>query len=367
MLDNQKNMKVGIDGRYAEENLLGIGNYIKNLAQDYYKKGIKCIIFYSKEPKYKIKGSKSIVLNISNRYLFEQFYIPFALKKHKVDIYHATGNTGVPIFSSLPVVLTIHDIIPMSFKDYFKFSRFPFLSKNLYKLNLFISCYKAKKIISVSKFVKKEIIKKIRIPENKIKVIYSGIIPLVQGELPSILIGKKYILNHGGIDIRKNLEKLIKSFYKAYPKISNYKLVITGSNPRLEKKLKSLVKKINLEKSVIFMGYVSDKTLGSILKNAKCICYPSLSEGFGMPVLEGFAANVPVISSNVSSIPEIAEDAALLINPNSINQISKAIVKIISDVNLSKNLIRKGREVIKKYSWSKSAQETLNIYTEILK
>src|SRR5579859_4888860 len=149
-------MKIGIDGRYAQDDLVGVGNYIKNLVEGFTNKGYECVIFYSSKPKCKIDKSSSIIISTSNRYLFEQIFLPIALIKNNIDIYHCTGNSGLPIFTSVPTVLTIHDLIPLSYKNYFKFSRQPFLSKTLFRLNTKLSCLKAKQIMADSKFVKKE-------------------------------------------------------------------------------------------------------------------------------------------------------------------------------------------------------------------
>ena len=361
-------MIIGFDGRYAEGDLVGIGKYIKYLLLELDTLGISCIIFYSKKPKLDIKGKniKSVVLNSNNRYFFEQILLPKALLKYKASLYHAVGNVGVPLFSSIPAILTVHDIIPLKIKDYFSYSPFPFLSKLSYLLRLKTSLAKSYEIITVSDFVKKELIVKLAVNKNKIQTIYSGVSMVASAEeLPDTLVGKKYILNHGGIDIRKNLDKLIESFaifYKKYPKIN---LVITGDNKRIRMQLDKLVERYDLGKSVIFTGYISDEVLASVIKNALMICYPTLSEGFGLPILEGFAARVPVISSNTSSIPEISGDAAILINPKNELDISNAMEKVITDTKFRKRMISKGYRQYTKFSWRKSVNEYINLYKSL--
>ena len=124
-------MRIGFDGRYAEGDLVGVGKYIKALVMGLDELGVECVIFYSKKPKYLIAGrnTKSIVLPKSNRITFEQIFIPIALKKYQIDIYHATGNMGIPLFSNVKSVLTIHDLIPLQYENYFSYSKFPFLSR----------------------------------------------------------------------------------------------------------------------------------------------------------------------------------------------------------------------------------------------
>lgn len=361
-------MKIGFDGRYAERDLVGVGKYIKFLLQELNKRGINCVIFYSGKPKFAIYGKniKSIILPTKNRYIFEQIALPLALKKEKVDLYHALGNVGIPIFCPVLAVLTVHDIVPLEIGDYFSYSPTPFLSKFSYLFRLKSSLLRAKRVITVSKFVKKELEKKLNIPADKIRTIYSGR-PILEsgGSLPTNLKNQKYILNHGGIDIRKNLDRLVKAFSLVHGKYDNLKLVITGENIRIKSKLDKLITNLKLRNSIIFTGYVDDKILGAIIKNASLICYPTLSEGFGFPILESFSVRVPVITSNTSSIPEIAGDSAILINPKNKKEISGAIMRVLKDNKLSRALVESGFEQVKKFSWKEAVNEYLNLYNSI--
>ncbi len=346
-------MIIGIDGRYAEGDLVGVGNYIKDLVEGLLRKNQEIFLFYTKKPKFEIKGAKPIILPSINRYVFEQILLPQALKEKKIDVYHAAGNWGVPIFSPVPAVLTVHDIIPLEFKNYFKYAKFPLLSKISYRFRLLTSCWKAKKIMADSEYTKKCLMRRLKIKEDKISVVPLGAAEIKEGKLPKELIGQKYILNHGGIDIRKNIEKLIKAFTLVHKEFPDLKLVITGKNPYL---------KLKYDESVIFTGYVDENTLWALIKNASCICYPSLTEGFGMPVLEGFKAGVPVVCSNTTSLPEIAGDAALLVNPLKEKEITEAIGKVLSDQKLAQSMIEKGKKQAKKFTWERTIEKTLEVY-----
>lgn len=362
-------MRVGIDGRYAEGKLAGIGKYIKYLSIGLSRLEVGCTIFYSRQPEIKIQGRgiKSVILKSSNRYFFEQVLLPKALKKERVDLYHATSNTGVPLFCSFPAVLTIHDIIPLEFKNYFDSSKLPFLSRFLYIFRLKISLFKAKRIIVISEYTKRALISKFGIEEDKVKVIRSGISGVkASGKLPAGIEKEKYILNHGGIDIRKNLERLIRAFAKFHSKFPDLKLVITGENQLLRRNLNVSAETLKIKDNIVFIGYVDEPTLWSLIKFSSCICYPTLVEGFGFPVLEGFVAGVPVISSKSTSILEIASDAALLINPKSESEIISALFTVLTDKVLAKKMTIKGKEEAKKYNWRKTALNTLGIYKEAL-
>lgn len=368
IVGKKRPMRVGFDARYAEGDLVGVGKYIRSLILELSNLGIKCVLFYSTRPKTEIKGRniKSVVLNSKNRYLFEQIYLPRALKKEGVDLYHALGNIGVPIFCPVPSVLTVHDIIPLEIKDYFSYSPAPFLSKASYLVRLKTSLLRAKRIVTDSVYVKERLVRFPSISKKKIIPIYLGPLPVGKGDkLPGVLVGEKYILNQSGIDIRKNQDILIKAFALVVAKHKNIKLVITGRNPTIRKKLDILVNRLGLNGKVIFPGYLKDSVFDAVLREALIICYPSLSEGFGFSILEGFAAGVPVISSNTTSMPEIAGKAALLVDPNNVNEIAGAIEKLLVDKKLRENMVLKGKAQYNKFSWRKTANEYIRLYNSI--
>ena len=363
-------MKVAFDGRYAENDLVGIGKYIASLVSEIARNNIECLIFYSQKPKYPIYG-KNIsfkILPSLNRYVFEQINLPSALKKGKVDLYHATGNLGIPLFCPVPAVLTVHDIIPILVKDYFNYSKYKYLAKSSYLFRLKTSLVKAKAIITVSQFTKQTLIENLHIPTDKIKVIYSGApeINNKTSDLPTGLQPKQYILNQGGIDIRKNLDCLITAFAKVIKEFPKLKIVITGENKNMKQKLQQQAIDLGIRDAVVFPGYVSEELLWSLIRQARCICYPSLIEGFGWPVLEGFAAGVPVITSATSSLSEISEGVAYLINPLNEDNISSAMLKILQNSSLRNKLIDKGIKRLGHFSWKKTASETIHTYQEIL-
>lgn len=359
-------MRIGFDGRYAEGDLVGVGKYIKSLVLELDKLGVECVIFYSQKPKYKISGKniRTVILPSLNRIIFEQFSLLKAFKKYKIDLYHAPGNMGIPLFSDVKSVLTIHDLIPLQYRNYFSYSKLPFFSKFLYRFRLNVSIKYADKIVSVSKFTKKVLVAR-GVESKKISVIYSGV-----NSIPKTLainnIYEDYIVNNGGLDRRKNTDGLIKSFALVHKRFPKLKLVITGENERFKNELNHLIKSLGMCDSVVFTGYISDQEMGSLIKNAKCLCYPSIIEGFGFPVLEAFSLGIPVVASNTSSIPEIAGKSAILVNPKNTKQIAGAIIKVLSDLQLHKKLGISGIKQAKKFSWSNAAAKYLSLYNQVL-
>lgn len=362
-------MKIGFDGRYAEGNLVGVGKYIVSLINQIAKKDIECVVFYSQKAKRPLSGKNisAKILPSINRYTFEQINLPKALTQEKVDVYHATGNMGIPLFPLVPAVLTVHDIIPILTKDYFKYSKYKFLSKFSYLFRLKTSLSKAEKIITVSEFTRKTLVDNLGVKPSKIKVIYSGApqVSRQSNKLPSGLKSGQYILNQGGMDIRKNLNCLIRAFAGVIPKAPKLKLVITGGNDDIEEGLRKEAKILGVEDSVLFTDYVEEEILWSLIRQANCICYPSLIEGFGGPVLEGYAAGVPVITSKTSSLLEVSGQAAYLVDPKREEEITRAILEVIKDKNLRKKLIDRGKQRIRQFSWKKTGEKIINIYKEV--
>lgn len=371
-------MKIGIDGRYAEGKLTGIGQYIQRLVLGLSKKGHHIALFYTKPPLSPLTGENiySVVLLSQNRYYFEQILLPKALKKEGIELYHAAGNLGVPLFCPCPSVLTVHDIIPLIYPNYFSFSRFPFISKTSYFLRTATSLFRANKIMADSQYTKDCLLKMFCVASEKITVIPLGIeagkpsfAKASEGKvkLPEGVEKGKYIINNGGIDIRKNLFKLIEAFAKVSPRFPKMKLVITGENPPLKQELQVLAEKLGVGGLVIFPGYVEEETLWALLRQAACLCLPTEIEGFGFPVLAGMAAGVPVVASHTSSLLEIAGEAAILVDPSKIEEIVIGVEKVLTDRKLREGLIEKGLAQAKKFSWEKTISQTINIYEEALK
>ena len=362
-------MKIGMDARYAEGKLTGIGQYIHKLVLGLSQKKIKVLLFYSKNPLCPLssKNIHPIILPSDNRYIFEQVLLPRSLGKEKVDLYHAAGNLGVPLLCPCPSVLTVHDLIPLLYKDYFSFSKFKYLSKASYFLRTVSSIVKANKIITDSEFTKNCLIKMFKVPCKKIQVINLGIKEIKKKtKLPKGVTKNGYILNCGGIDIRKNLERQIEAFAKISPLFPKLKLVITGENRFLKPKLVAFARKLKIDSKVDFPGYLDEATLWTLGRNASCICAPSEIEGFGFPVLQGFAGGVPVVAANSSSIPEIAGNSAILVDPYNVLDIARGIKKVLIDNHLRIKLIQRGAKQLKKFSWERTINETIEIYKGVI-
>lgn len=230
----------------------------------------------------------------------------------------------------------------------------------------------ASKLIAVSKATKEDLVKKVRINPTKVKVILEGydkaLFRPIKGEIlvnslkEFDLVSGSYFLFVGTIQPRKNLERLIKAFYRflVTSNIKNSKLIIVGSKGWLSDSIFKLPKKLGIEDKVKFLGRVEDKDLPALYSGAIALTFPSLFEGFGLPILEAEACDCPVLTSNISSMPEVAGKAALFVDPYSEESIKDGMVKIM-DKELGTRLVELGKDNIKRFSWEKCARETLEV------
>ena len=364
-------MRIGIDCRTIQEpEPAGTAHYTKELVRallDIDSENEYFLFFNQGKnipEEFKQPNAKIIILPpkslpfISSHWQFSR-----TLKKFRLDIFHAPAN-ALPIGYNGASILTIHDLAIYINPEWFP--KHNFSTKFLVPRSL----AKAKKIIVPSESTKQDLQKIFRVPDDKIKVIYEG----VRTEEPSAeaknkalekfgLQEKKYFLFLGTIEPRKNLIALIATYKILAQKNSDAPiLVLAGGKGWKNDDIFEAIKKRNLESKIKYLGYVSNEEKFSLMKSALVFVYPSLYEGFGLPILEAMSLVTPVITSRISSIPEITADAALLIDPNNDDEIANALEKIWKNDNLRNEFIDKGKHQSAKFSWTKTAEQTLEIY-----
>ncbi len=295
----------------------------------------------------------------NNKYLahlWSHFVLPFK----NGDVLFCPANTA-PIFvpKNKKLVVTIHDVAfithPKSFSTFFRI---------YYKLIMPIIIKRANKIITISHFSKQEIVKYYPDAKNKIEVIHLGldekyrIIQKTQKE--------NQILYVGSLNERKNFKAVLKAFYRMQ---INCKLLVVGnfsSNFVLDDESLSLIKEAKKNDNIVFKSNVTDEELVDIYNASKLFLFPSFYEGFGFPPLEAMACGTPVITSNVSSMPEVCGDAALYVDPHNIDDITSKIELLLSDEALQHSMIEKGLLHVKQFRWEKAAKEHLKILQSVL-
>lgn len=292
----------------------------------------------------------------------------------------------------LKTVVTIHDLGAEYLAQYHQFPQKYYLNwSTVYAVR------NATRIIAVSQSTKKDLISKLQCDIEVIRVIYEGVNALTINNsqltinkkeiLRKYDIRKPYMLFVGTIQPRKNIARLIEAFAKIriYPNYysesirikknsgsfgqnirmnSNLQLVIVGKPGWLYDEIYQAPKKFGIEDKVRFLDFVEEDELAILYKEASLFCLPSLYEGFGLPVLEAMAAGTPALVSNTSSLPEVVGDAGLLVDPQNSDDIAQGIQKVLTDKKLREELVKKGRERVKKFTWEKTAREILEVIEE---
>lgn len=281
----------------------------------------------------------------------------------------------LPIMKSKPVVVTVHDFIPLLFPD-----KFPRGMRGEIKWLIQRKSLKGvKAIITDSYASKKDIVKFTGISEEKVNVIYLGVreeFKIISSKKILDDIREKYNLPHkfvlyvGDVNFNKNIPGIIKSFSDISKKVKDIHLVLVGngfitSSIQLSD-INNLISALGLEGKVIKLGFIGLSDLAGVYNLAQVYLHPSFVEGFGLPILEAMACGCPVVTSNTSSLPEISGDAAIKLDPKEYHEISQLIIKLVENNSFRDQLNKKGLEQVKKFGWDKCARETINIYKSVI-
>lgn len=297
--------------------------------------------------------------------LWTQLGLPIKLftQFKKPDLF-LTLTHYAPRVSPIPTIVSVMDLSFLHFPETFK-------KDDLFQLTSWTkySVKKAKKVLTISQSSKNDIIKYYKIPADKIKVVPMGLKELSMeknAKNPSDYgVSKKYILFVGTLQPRKNITKLIEAFSLLPENLKNdYQLVVIGKKGWLYDEILKAPEIFGVENDVLFLDYVSDNDLPEFYKKAEVFVLPSLYEGFGLPVLEAMRYECPVVTSNVSSLPEAGGDAAIYFDPNNSQDIKDKIEKVLTDRNLREKMIEKGNIHYKKFTWEKSAKEVMDVIKE---
>ena len=300
------------------------------------------------------------------RFFLEQFFIPLLLVKKNISIIHSL-HYSFPLFKfKAKRIVTIHDMtfflfpgVHVRLKTWY-FRTFIWLAS---KMEMQIICVSESTLNDLIRIIKLDKTKCFVIPLGKSDIFNSNYsVREIEDLKEKYNIKNDYLLFIGTIEPRKNIERLIRVFNEFLKLNYNYSLVIVGKKGWFFDEIFRLIELFNIKDKIIFTGFVLEEEKPILLNGCKIFIYPSLYEGFGVPVLEALSCGIPSITSNRSSMPEVAGDAAILVDPENESDILKAICLLLSDVNLY-NLLKK-RSIIqsKKFSWEKTASETLKLY-----
>ena len=275
------------------------------------------------------------------------------------------------LFLNRPFIVTVHDLV----RCCFNFT--PITISQRILLNLDIKYIKrASHIIAVSENTKSDLVKYLNIPERKISVIYNGVDhnifkpykPYQMRPYHAILRHKPYILYVGSERRRKNLSGLFEAFAmlrQEFPELKLVKVGGPGHSRQLRSEMLKKLSSLGISENVTFVDYISELELAYYYSSATLLAYPSLYEGFGLPPLEAMACGCPVVTANTSSLPEVVGEAGIMVNPYDTRSLVQAMRRVLTDDKLRDNMVRKGLEQSKKFSWEKTAELTLQVYNKI--
>lgn len=372
--------RIGIDVTPLPKKPVGAGQYIINLVNgilqsdsefDYYIIAHEDDFpFFQLPEKFKEKFIFVSDHGRGIRILWEQFILPFVLLKNKIDLLHCLHYSR-PIFSPCPVIVTIHDM------TFFLIPEMHLWIKKIY-FRFFIQ-YSAKNcpyVIAISESTKKDMVNILKIPSEKIVVTILGksedFKQIYDHEKFEQIKNKyklpdQFILFVGLIEPRKNVGLLIQSYLDVVMNLdNNTDLVVAGRWGWESQKITELVESSDFSNRIHFPGYIDQNDLPILFNMAKIFIYPSNYEGFGLPVLEAMACGTPVITTNVSSMPEFVGDSGFLIEPENRNALSNAILTLINNETLQSSLSTKALAQSKKFTWNNTVKQTISLYKKLL-
>ncbi|MDD5085530.1 MAG: glycosyltransferase family 1 protein [Candidatus Omnitrophica bacterium] len=355
-------MRVGIDMQSTTGQRTGIGTYAASLAGELKKIDNGNQYFYYSSPRRKD-------LRTYERIYWENVTLLNRARRDKVDILHTVGFAP-PVRKSCKLIATIHDLIGMIFPG-----NLGPVSRLYWSKWLPWASSKADRIIVSSENTKKDVIRLLKVKEDKVRVILLAVgdefKPVTDKRLLGELAGKYnlengFFLSVSTVEPRKNFSRLIEAFGLFKKNLKGpEKLVIVGMKGWDYPEIMDKIRNLGLENEVVFTGYVSGVELAALYGMAKIFVFPSLYEGFGLPVLEAMACGAPVVTSNTSSLPEVTGEAAMKVNPLSVDEIYGAIEKLWCNDSLRKELIDRASQKVKQFSWRKTAHEVVKVYEEL--
>jgi glycosyltransferase involved in cell wall biosynthesis len=371
-------LRIAIDARHIKD--FGYGTYIRNLVRalarldndNHYL--VTCHPADASELAGLPKNFEVISHVGTDAESFDQIGFPLLLKRLSADLYHIPLN-AVPLFMPKPYVVTIHDMSSLLYAEAAGWRH----SLWLYRFRR--GLLRADRVIAVSGATRRDVESLLRIPSDRIRQIYNSIDEKFGAQVPAeaeksavlerYQIQYPYILYAGTTRRQKNIPRLVEAFavvkgdLDEHPVYRDLRLVIIGDEIAHNPSVRRAVIQSRVEHAVRFLGFVPFETLRIFYEAAAAFVFPSLYEGFGLPPLEAMAAGTPVVTSNVSSLPEVVGDAAAIVNPENVFDIARGIREVLLDTNLRARLVDRGYQRLKAFSWDRTASQVLETYLEV--
>ena len=373
-------MKIAIDIRTVTPVRSGVGNYVLNLLEalrrvapqhQYFLIGLNRNLETLGWHTNRDQAYRTVITHESHPLgdVWEHCWLPRVLEKNQVDVLHGPA-TLIPLRQGgYASVVTVHDLVAFLFPETIPHKYAVYMRWLLTRV-----VKRADRVISVSYNTKEDLVRILGVDPERITVVHEAAQPQFrpikdQTKLEQVRrrygIPGPFIYHVGNIEPRKNLVRLVKAFILARKQLSEpMRLVITGQKGWLTGKLFRSLGSLDLSDHVIFTGYVPHQELPLLMNAARAFVFPSLYEGFGLPVLEAMSCGTPVVTSNISSLPEIVGRAAVLVDPNDVESIADGMVRVLEDQGLRWRLSAEGLVQARRFSWDKAAQETLRVFLQ---
>jgi glycosyltransferase involved in cell wall biosynthesis len=388
--------KIGINGSFIRKPASGMGQVSWHFVRTFLKKkrdeNSRYVIYLEEELssgfltgvdlgniEFKVISGWYKRDDLIRKILWEKFWLPKQIKRDECQTFFSPYQSATILPKQIKHVMFVHDVIPNIFPEYLNNFR-----KKVYYWLVNRAIKKATRIITNSNFSKQDIVKICKINSGRISVVYLDCDPIFRKEVGesdrikilnkyNLKLSDKYVFNFGGVDVRKNVERVIKAYGKLASEIKNIPDLVIGGNfnkhliplvTDVEEVIEEVVEKYQLDKNLFkTIGFVEQEDLASLYQSAEVFIYPSLYEGFGMPILEGMVSKVTVVTSNTTSIPEvISEQAGYLVDdPTSINEIKIQLQKALEDTSENKQQkIDTAFAESQKFSWKKFTERIIN-------
>lgn len=369
-------MRIGIDARFFGPQETGIGRYVERLIshleqQDDHNEYVVFLrakaadLWQPKNPRW-----SKVVADYHWYTLAEQRYMPGIFRRSKLDLLHVP-HFNVPLLYRGRFVVTIHDLI----LDQFPTERATTLEPIIFKIKF--AAYQAvvrhairdsQAVITVSEHSKADVAKRFGLNPERIHVTYEAVDPLPPGTTFEVLaehgVHQPYLLYVGNSYPHKNLDCFLEAVRIANTRGERFQVVLVGKRDYFSQRLEQRAGELGLS-NVVFFGFASDQELTALYTNARAYFFPSLSEGFGLPPLEAMSAGTPVFAARASCLPEVLGEAAHYFDPRDPTDIAESISVALRDTLERQRLLAAGVEQLKKYSWSRMAKETLQLYEHL--
>lgn len=368
-------MRIGIDATALPRQRLGAANYTVCLTRELLEASAadEFVIFTKPAQSGLFGTAKNATLVAAAlpfrtyRLAWEQLALPGLAQRYRLDLLHSPHYT-VPLALGCPSVVTFHDM------SFFLYPRTHQLYRKVFFRTMIPwAARRASAIIAPSQSTRADIVRLLRVPQDQVRVVHHGVAPVFHPVPESLAcaellkkygLRRPYLLYVGNLEPRKNVPALLRAYNQLLQEGLSASLVLAGTRGWIDTPIGETVRKLGLGERVRFLGYVEQEDLPTLYSSAAAFVYPSLYEGFGLPVLEAMACGAAVVTSNTSSMAEIAGDAALLVDPLDVGALAQALSKILRDPRLGADLRRRGIERAKGFTWERAAVRTLEVYRQ---